>query len=177
MIEDYTLCVQSGHVRNDINQITEYYFMDDDRSKDLNISCMSIIIFRYDRENRSVLLLQKDNEWVFPKGHHQPGESYILTAIREVVEEAGIQLREANCIGKVDEFAYDYDGEEQTKRILVYAFTIFEQASIQISRNEGFSDGQWFPVQTAIDLITHSDAREALLKALEFELAITSNES
>jgi 8-oxo-dGTP pyrophosphatase MutT (NUDIX family) len=52
------------------------------------------IVFQETEEERLYLLVRprlSGNEWVFPKGHIEPGESPEQAALREVREEAGVE--------------------------------------------------------------------------------------
>ena len=40
------------------------------------------------------------DDWSFPKGKAEPGESMVLTAIREVAEETGRQIVLGRYLGK-----------------------------------------------------------------------------
>lgn len=41
-------------------------------------------------EHRYLLILHQKGHWAFPKGHQEPGESALDTALREVEEETGL---------------------------------------------------------------------------------------
>lgn len=57
------------------------------------------IITKYDNLNHQVLVLlvksnkKQDSHWGFPKGHVEPKENIIQTAIREINEETGINVK------------------------------------------------------------------------------------
>lgn len=40
-----------------------------------------------------VLLQHADGSWLFPKGHVEPGETLLATALREVAEETGLHVQ------------------------------------------------------------------------------------
>src|SRR5262245_19914725 len=51
------------------------------------------IVFRRDNGILRILLVRAMKDpgvWVFPKGHIEPGERPVMTALREAFEEAGV---------------------------------------------------------------------------------------
>jgi 8-oxo-dGTP pyrophosphatase MutT (NUDIX family) len=59
--------------------------------------------------NRVVLRKTANGEYLFPKGHLEPGETAEQTAIREVAEETGLEARIVASVGPV---YYTYLGDE-----------------------------------------------------------------
>lgn len=114
--------------------------------------------------NGQVLVLQNEGEWVFPKGHVDPGESYVDAACREVLEEAGVVIRPEECRGLMHEFSYYFAGEEARKLIKAHLFLLDQPQPISVNRAEGFTEGRWVPIATALAMLTHADARAALRK-------------
>src|SRR6188472_2653359 len=53
------------------------------------------VVTRSGREGREVLLVHrpKYDDWSFPKGKQDPGEHVSSTAVREVLEETGVEIR------------------------------------------------------------------------------------
>lgn len=116
----------------------------------------------------NVLLLQNDDgEWVLPKGHVEEGENEIQTAIREVEEETKVVLSNEEHCGFVTEFSFYFDGEKALKVIRVHCFVTKKPQSVVPNISEGFTDGGWFPIQEAINKLSHNDARNALEMAIQ----------
>lgn len=72
------------------------------RGKMEAVSCGGIVIYR-----DKVLLLYKNiirkyDGWVLPKGTMECGETYNMTALREVKEEAGINAKIQSYLGKTN---------------------------------------------------------------------------
>lgn len=127
------------------------------------ISCMAIVI----SNSKKVLVLNNDGEWVFPKGHTEPGEDFVETAIRELKEETEIQVSAKQCLGQVDEFSFYFDGEQAIKVIKVFAFLIMSEPQIKYNQTEGFVDGKWLTFSQAFEKLSHIDAKNALKNALK----------
>src|SRR5689334_9545811 len=65
------------------------------------------------KNGRSEFLLvtakAKDEQWIFPKGHVEPGEALEETALRELQEEAGV---EATLVGPVGTSRFTLKGKQ-----------------------------------------------------------------
>lgn len=124
---------------------------------------MGIVITK----DKKVLLLKNDEEmWVLPKGHNELGESYVETAIREVREETGVNLKEQDLLKEIDEYKYYSNKEQAMKIIKVMLFEIDKKQSIVTE--EEFLDGIWVDENKALEMIYHEDAKEALKKSILF---------
>lgn len=127
------------------------------------ISCMAIVV----SNSKKVLVLNNEGEWVFPKGHTEPDEDFVQTAIRELKEETNIVVSSKQCLGQVDEFSFYFDGEQAIKVIKVFAFLIMNEPQIQFNQAEGFVDGKWLTFAQALETLSHDDAKNALKNALK----------
>jgi 8-oxo-dGTP pyrophosphatase MutT (NUDIX family) len=84
-----------------------------------------VIPFLFDRELKILLITSKmfPNRWVLPKGHIEKDHSPRDTALREALEEAGIN-------GKISEFPvgeYDYHKFDRSYHVLMYMLEITEK--------------------------------------------------
>lgn len=112
----------------------------------------------------------KDNKWGIPKGKQEEGESLMDTAIREVFEETGIDLRKEG-IQLEDKPFFDYDiGKNKT----VYVFKAYDltgklhnfdfRCSTNIPNMDipEISGYRWASAQEALDFAT--DSQRGLFK-------------
>ena len=53
----------------------------------------AIIISKENPELIALLYRSREDDWSFPKGHVEKGESFIKTAQREIKEETGLFVR------------------------------------------------------------------------------------
>ncbi len=60
-------------------------------------------------DGQLVLRRTRKGEYLFPKGHVDPGETLEQTAIREVAEEVGV---EAEISGELGEISFTFQGED-----------------------------------------------------------------
>jgi 8-oxo-dGTP pyrophosphatase MutT (NUDIX family)/phosphohistidine phosphatase SixA len=60
-----------------------------------DIVAAGAVVVRKGRRGREVLVVHrpKYDDWSFPKGKQDPGEHVTLTAVREVLEETGVEIR------------------------------------------------------------------------------------
>lgn len=130
------------------------------------ISSMAIVIAKKETKLK-VLSLNNNGEWVFPKGHVESNETELCTAIRELKEESNVVVNEQECIGKIDEYSFYFDGENAVKVIKVFAFIIENEREITYNKNEGFIDGKWFEINDALKILKHDDAKNALRKVIK----------
>lgn len=131
------------------------------------ISCMGVVTCVKNKQIYVALLKDKENNWILPKGHFQEGETYIETAIREVLEETHIKLNMEDLIGKIGEFNYFSDIENGIKNIKVYLFKIAELQKIIPLGKEDFVEGKWSLLEDAINEITYQEQRDILIKVNE----------
>lgn len=128
------------------------------------ISCMGVVTYIQNDQIFVALLKDKDDNWVLPKGHFKEGETFVETAIREVLEETQIKLKKENLIDKIGEFNYLSDTENSDKNIKVYLFKIDELQKIIPLEKENFTEGKWLTLKEAINKVTYQEQKEVLEK-------------
>jgi 8-oxo-dGTP pyrophosphatase MutT (NUDIX family) len=96
---------------------------------------------------------------IFPKGHIEPGEDAQTAAIRELKEEAGVNGNALRMIG----------GRTYTRDSASYRVTYFliRFRDVHDQGEEG-RDPTWYTIPEALALLSFSDARELLQKALPY---------
>lgn len=88
------------------------------------------------KDNKVLLLYTTHGRWVLPKGHVETDESLRQAAMREVLEEAGIQARIERKLGWVN-YEFYFQGRNYKKKVLW--FLMSEVAGEPIpQREEGF---------------------------------------
>ena len=132
------------------------------------ISCMGVVTYINNEKIYVALLKDKDNNWVLPKGHFKEGESFVETAIREVLEETNIKLKMENLVDKIGEFSYFSDLENSDKNIKVYLFKIPELQKIIPLEKENFVEGNWLLLEDAISKVAYQEQKEALEKVSKY---------
>lgn len=123
-------------------------------------SCGGVVIYR-----GKILTLYKSYKnkyegWVLPKGTVEPGEEFQDTAIREVLEETGVQASIVKYIGKSQ---YTFSVPEDTVEKEVHWFLM--EANSYYSkpqREEYFVDSGYYKFHEAYHLLKFSNERQIL---------------
>jgi len=105
--------------------------------------------------DRRWLLLHsvKWREWGFPKGHCEPGESPLRTALRECGEGCGIAL--IATTGRA--YRADYTlGDGRRKRVHYFPART-AQTTIDLSSEH--DRGEWLPAAAVLDRLPHTQLR------------------
>lgn len=122
-------------------------------------SCGCIII----KNNKALLIYEKIGKfWGFPKGHMEEGESEIQTALREVKEEVGLDV-------KIDEskkyvINYTINNEIEKTTILYIATPLNENIEIQESEIENI---KWCDFDEVLDVLTYDNWKEMFKKVIQ----------
>jgi 8-oxo-dGTP diphosphatase len=107
------------------------------------------------------------DDWSFPKGGVDAGESHIQAAFREVLEETGVKAIFGPEIGTVD---YEVNGITKEVRYWLAEAYEFNAAT---PNPEEVDSIEWLPISDAIDKLSNSDDREILRIAEEFGFGST----
>jgi len=110
-----------------------------------------------------VLLLHHTNgSWVFPKGHIEPGEDPLQTAVRETFEEAGVRAR---CDDPATTWTTRYrNARGELRRITWYR--MHTSASHPVLREKLFQDGAFLPAREAERRLSFSEDRRLLARVM-----------
>lgn len=145
------------------------------------ISSMAIVFGIKEEKGKILLLKTNHNEWVFPKGHIEQGETSIEAAKRECYEESHVNLKDAKYLGQIESYSYNFDAYdlEMTrdmfydffgartieKKVDVHAFVVERLDPIIWNEEERFIDGEWVDVGVALDVISFSNAKALFTEA------------
>ncbi len=116
-------------------------------------NCAGGVVFKEDK----VLILKNDkNEWVLPKGkireEHLPPE----TAIDRVEFEAGVNARIVSSAGETAYEFYSITRNQSVCNKIIWYIMESENDDFKTNIEEGFSEGGFYPVEEAIEMITYS---------------------
>ena len=110
------------------------------------------------------VVLRRGGEWVFPKGHIEAGESPVETAIREVHEEAGLQIEVLAPIGTT-RYEFVSNGGEVRNRKLVHWFLARHVAGT-LQAAPPFSEARVVEPVESLRLLTHDEDRQLAERAM-----------
>ncbi|MCQ2520379.1 MAG: NUDIX domain-containing protein [Lachnospiraceae bacterium] len=129
------------------------------------ISCGGVVIHK-----GKILLLYKNygdkySGWVLPKGSMEEGETFEMTAVREVKEETGA---DAEIIKYIDETSFEFNSSEgrinkHVKWFLMKSRSYFSKPQ----RSEYFEDSGYYKYHEAYHLLYFNNERQILEKAFE----------
>lgn len=115
-------------------------------------------------KNNKVLLVyeKRGNFWGFPKGHMEEGETEIETALREVKEEVGIDVK----INPEKRYAINYIiGNEIDKTTVLYLATpITEDVVMQEAEIENF---KWCSYEEALETLKFDNLKELFKEVMK----------
>ena len=86
----------------------------------LERSCGAVVYFRTPGGIRYVLVCSADRRWGFPKGHMEAGETERETALREIREETGLEVRFTEGFTETDEHPLAREGRRDTIKRVTY---------------------------------------------------------
>ena len=118
------------------------------------------VVFRRAADRPEILLVRakkSPDQWIFPKGHIEPGETAEVAAMRETREEAGVKGRVVMPLAP----ALEFDSGRERVRVRYYLL----QATGDTKPSEE-REKQWCSVDDALKQLSHDDARELLHRAL-----------
>ena len=132
-----------------------------DRDKPAKIRAAGALLWRPAEQGTEVALVHRPryDDWSFPKGKSMPGEHVLLTAVREVEEETGLQVRILRPMGCT---AYmDRRGRDK-----VVCYWVMWADGGRFVPNEEADQLRWLTVDEALELLTYR-ADRALLATQE----------
>lgn len=135
-----------------------------------NIECLyesscGAVIFRNENGERKYLLIRnrRSAHWGFPKGHIEPGETKEETAIREVMEETGIDIE--IIPGFVKNSEYSIQGKIEKSVSIFLAKT--NQSDYKLQEEE-IEECGWYTYETALKVLNYENDKYILNEAERF---------
>lgn len=116
----------------------------------------------FDDRGRVLILRHASGDWVFPKGHVEPGETELEAAMREVAEEAGVR---AWCADEGATWTTRYVNPRGARRLITW-FALRSDDAVALSEDL-FTEAGYFAPADAADRLTHEADRRLLAEVLE----------
>lgn len=134
----------------------------------MSLRAAGLIIFRKKSSvNAEYLLLQTsygNNHWSPPKGHVDPGEDDITTALRETEEEAGIKSEQLKVYEDVKiELNYVVNNDyvkNKSKTVIYWPAEVNSDQAVTLSKEH--QNYKWLNIQDACSLCGFNDMENAL---------------
>ncbi len=118
------------------------------------------VIYRVHQNELQVLLVKQypGGHWAFPKGHVEPDEEEVETAIREVKEETGLVIQ----IDPHFRTTVRYLVAPETEKEVVY-FAAQPLSEVILRQEDEIEDIQWISFPEALKKITFNNDRKTLI--------------
>ena len=100
----------------------------------------------------------KQDDWAFPKGHTDPGETQIEAAMREIHEELGVTPA---LVKELSPMEYSNSAGEDVS-LSMYLFTV--PADTVFTKEFPEDDTAWCSFDQALSKLTYDNLKEYLLK-------------
>ena len=110
-----------------------------------------------------------EGTWALPKGNLDPGERPEETALREVLEETGVQGR---LVEKLGDVKYTYTRSGGVRVFKIVSFYLLRAGRGRIGEIEErmrieVADARWLPLEDAPRLLAYGGEREMAARARE----------
>lgn len=132
------------------------------------------LVWRLKNDKLQVLVVHRPryDDWSFPKGKAEPGESMVLTAIREVAEETGRQIVLGRYLGKARRRLVS----GRKKRTLYWAAQVLPEhgpgeglrAAVKPASKREIDKVRWWKVEKATRKLTHTDDKRLLARLVDW---------
>jgi 8-oxo-dGTP pyrophosphatase MutT (NUDIX family) len=125
------------------------------------------IVFRRAEEGIEIVLVARVAErlWALPKGTPDPGETLEETALREVREETGLEVRIVDTVGQVEYWYTAPDGDRVQKTVHYYLME--PTGGDTANHDHEFDLVEWRHLTEAERLLTHKNQLPMLHRAWE----------
>lgn len=117
------------------------------------------VIWRHGTHGVEVLIVHRPryDDWTLPKGKAEPGEDDVVTALREVAEETGLECE----LGPELPPTHYVDHNGRTKVVHYWAMTAKDKAA-EFTPNREVDQVDWLPVSEALGRLTYERDRPVL---------------
>ena len=115
-----------------------------------------VIIVRKCLNEPEILLIYraKLDDWSFPKGHCEEGETNEQTAIRETKEETGLDIKLHQPLPN-----YEYQNAKGNITVAMYVASVMnDDQQTQIERDHDRLE--WVPISKVLDRLTHQSLKD-----------------
>lgn len=124
-------------------------------------SCGGVVYTKINNEIYYVIIESITGSYGFPKGHIEKGETEEETALREIKEEVGLNVKLDNSFCMVDKYRL-YKNNKMKK--VVYFIGEFENQKIKYQKEE-LNGAYLLKYEDAYDLLKYERLKEILKKA------------
>ncbi|MCW2786709.1 MAG: hydrolase [Marmoricola sp.] len=126
-----------------------------DTTRKPDVTAAGAVVFRKDNGGEVLLVHRpKYDDWAWPKGKQEPGEHITTTAVREVLEETGVEIRLSRPLPRQ---LYGISGG-RTKTVQYWIGQVIgDPDTSSYPVNEEIDELGWFGFDKARQLLTYAD--------------------
>ncbi|KNY28904.1 NUDIX domain-containing protein [Pseudobacteroides cellulosolvens] len=125
----------------------------------LERSCAGGVVFFGEKV---FLLKNEKEEWVFPKGLIRNNEVPADVAIKRVMEEGGVTAEIVTIAGRTSYEFYSITRRKPVCNKIIWFIMSTESEKFNVSEKEKFSDGGFFYIEHALQIVTYSQDKALL---------------
>jgi 8-oxo-dGTP pyrophosphatase MutT (NUDIX family) len=109
-----------------------------------------------------IALVGRQGIWTLPKGTPDLGETREMTALREVREETGLDVRIVDEVGTI-EYVFTRKGRLVKKQVFHYLM-IAVGGSVEAHDHE-YDEARWFPLEEALHGLSYDNEKDIVSQA------------
>jgi ADP-ribose pyrophosphatase YjhB (NUDIX family) len=122
------------------------------------------LVFEDRADGRWVVLISRRNasgrlQWTLPKGGLEDGETIEDAAVREVLEETGLDAEVIEKLGVVD-YWFVWKPDEVRYHKYVHYFLMAHRGGDMSARDDEAEDVVWLPISEAVSRLSHPNERK-----------------
>ena len=131
------------------------------------VECAGGIVINDKKE--VVVVNQNFDSWSLPKGHVDPGEDKLTTAIREIYEESGIKNPKfIKPLGEFSRYRIGLDGNDDKTELKKIKIFLFKSSQANLDPKDPNNPiAKWVPYENVVELLTHNKDKEFYLKSIK----------
>lgn len=122
-------------------------------------NCAGGIVFC---EDKVFLLKNEKGEWVFPKGIVRNGHLPTEVAVQRVILEAGITAEIISTAGRTNYEFFSLTRQKPVCNKINWYIMKSPDFDFEINKDEGFTDGGYYDIDKAMELVTYSQDKSLL---------------
>ena len=126
-------------------------------------SCGGIILRKQNGVTETLLVKHNKGHWAFAKGHVEGNETEEETALREIKEETGLNVK----LDTKFRTTVRYSPREGVEKEVVY-FIAYKTEGNETPQLEEIEQLEWLNLEEAKEQVTYDRDREILLKVQEY---------
>ena len=137
------------------------------RNSTIRLESAGGIVHRDGQGAAEVVLCGRESPpiWALPKGTPEPGETREQTALREVMEETGLQVEQDEYVGSIHYWFLRPKDHVRCQKTVYYYLMRPVGGDTSLHDNE-FDEVRWFPANKALEILTYKNEVRIVEKGL-----------